>query len=137
MRIHTNTLTEADIRAMVPSTAYVGKLTTHGSRSHARAFDLNLGGSGRTGGQWGQTDGKAATWDEWGMFLAALYKADPNAKTPYYTSASHFHRVTGGRFFTLKPDAQHFQHRWEYASPRYFTCRGSKGHACAATLNRN
>ena len=141
MRIHTNLLTESDIRGLVPATAYVGKLSTHKSRKRSHAFELNLGGSGRTGGQWGQQDGKAATWDEWGMFLAALYEADPDAVTPYYEDADDFDFRTGGRFDDLTPEEQHTQHHWEHegvwGGATHFYCKGSKNYECSATMHRH
>lgn len=143
MRIHSDTLTAIQIHSLVPVTAYVGKLSRHGSRKRDHAFEVNLGGSGKTGGQWGQQNGKAATWDEWGMFLAALYEADPEAVTPYYTDADDFHHVTGDRFRTLTPDEQHKQHRWEYQvnlgdhGSSYHACKGSKNAPCTAEIHRS
>lgn len=136
MRIHSDILTEADIRAAVPSTAYIGKLTVHGSRKRAHGYEVNLGGSGKTGGQWGQTDGKAATWDEWGMFLAALYKIDPDITMAAYVDHADFDYATGSRFDTLTPAEQHYQHKWVYVGPYEFECKGSKNKPCTATLSR-
>lgn len=143
MRIHSDTLTAAMIHEAVPSSAYVGKISAHGSRSRAQAFEVNLGGSGRMGGQWGQTDGQAATWDEWGMFLAALFALDPEMTVPAaYPTREAFTWMTGGRFDTLTPQGQHKTHRWELqgtaATGSYYVhaCKGSKAHPCTAIARR-
>ena len=39
-------------------------------------------------------EGKAATWDEWGIFIAALFKFDPEAKIGWYKSYDHFIEFT-------------------------------------------
>lgn len=94
-----------------------------GSRSHARAFDVKLTGtSGRrpNSGRYGATDfgsdDHAATWDEWGMFLAALYAIDETIMVPrIYADAADFHFKTGNRFKTLEAADQCRNHRWEHA----------------------
>lgn len=60
----------------------------------------------------------AATWDEWGIVLARLFDADPDAFVPgAYESAEHFHWATGGRFANGGPAEMHDQHKWEYLGP--------------------
>jgi hypothetical protein len=129
MRIHTDSLTEKDI---YEATARAGSavrvvVTEHGSRSRARAFNVTLSGTSsrrrNTGNYgaagedsyWGPDRSHAATWDEWGMFLAELFRRDPNAVVPnIYESAEHFRWVTGARFDNLTPPYQHggAGHRW-------------------------
>ncbi len=77
MRIHSDTITTQNIAAAA-SYARVGieVLTEHGSRSRAKAFEVQLSGSSSyraQGGWW-----LAATWDEWGNFLHFLYGVDDN-----------------------------------------------------------
>jgi hypothetical protein len=118
MRIHTNLHRDSFQTAARTAGVDFERLTEHGSRSAARAFDVILTGHGVTGGQWGNsgTNGaapyKTATWDEWGIFLNAIFQADPGARTRDYDSAEDFHTVTGGRFETLTPAEQHLRHRW-------------------------
>lgn len=142
MRIHTDTLTAHDIvrsaaaRGMsdVRAERTIGvhaSLTMHRSLSRRHAFDVRLTGtsSRRPNGwdpQWWD-DVHAATWDEWGMFLATLFDLDPNAivgsvKHPIYAGREHFHAVTRGRFKMLTADQQHGRagHRWDSAN-RYTT----------------
>lgn len=95
----------------------------HGSRTHRRAFDILLGGSGgrNNTGQYGAGDYEGATWDEWGAFMGMVFAFDPNArlggtqKHPVYANAEDFHRKTGHRFTGLGvPEDTHSRHRWIY-----------------------
>lgn len=116
MRIHTSTLTEDDVR-QAAKIAGVGvyRLGRHGSRKRDHAFDVIIEGSGRTGTRYGQNhDMIAATWDEWGIFLAELFRRDDTVTVPpYYYDAEHFHWATADRFRDLTPDQQCVRHRWE------------------------
>lgn len=139
MRIHTSHLSDSDIiRAGRAAGVTFERLEARGSKSRIRAFDVLLAGSGVTGGQWGNSgkDGaapyKAATWDEWGIFLGALFAADPAAKCSYYHDAADFHWQTGGRFQELTPARQHIRHKWEYVQ----TLTGRTQHVCACTAVR-
>lgn len=129
MRIHTNTLTPADLTAAAERAGRAVTMTysQYGSRSHARAYDVTLRGSSSrrpnsgNGGRFRDDDPNAphehaATWDEWGMFLGELFRRDPGAVVPrVYESADHFRWATDGRFDALTPDRQHGRagHRWE------------------------
>lgn len=103
MRIHTDTLTTRDIyEAARIGHADVVVLTEHKSRSRDHAFTVKLEGDsrrrpngGRTGGD---GSGYAATWDQWGVFLAVLFDRDPEMVTPYYADAYTFHWQTDFRF---------------------------------------
>lgn len=119
MRIHTSLNTASLYRAADLANVTFGKsLAEHGSRTHVRAFEVQLSGNGITGGQWGNSgkDGaapyKAATWDEWGIFLGAVFRWDESAKATYYDDAADFHYQTGDRFLTLKVADQHLRHKW-------------------------
>jgi hypothetical protein len=111
-------------------------LSTHRSQTHGSAMEVQLeatekdrgrriGASGsygvtvpceldsrcgRTRGHYGVCDWSsevyAATYDEWGWLMAALYCVDPAAvwgsvKHPAYADADHFHEVTA---LTYNPD---------------------------------
>lgn len=130
MRIHTS-LTHWQMRqALQASGAPIDfeVLEQHASRTHDRAFEVMLSG---TGGRpaFRNSDFQAATWDEWGAFFGALYTADPkarcggSAKHPTYRDAEHYHFVTGERFrprFDVAgegnylPIDTHRLHRWTY-----------------------
>lgn len=120
MKIHTDIITARDMKDAIER---AGLTSSHlqyierGSRSRRRAFEFSLSGTSsrrKNSGQWGAGDDYAATWDEWGMFLAHLFAVDPGAHSRDYESADHYHWVTGGRFHDLTPDMQHGGggHRW-------------------------
>lgn len=141
MRIHTNIIDPADMyrAAEDAGDGVTVEFMEHGSRSRLRAFEFSLSGTSnrrRNSGNRGAGDEYAATWDEWGMFLAHLFALDPEARSGWYESADYFHWVTGGRFRDLTPAMQHggSGHRWGMAEPvvngRYYV-RECK---CGATM---
>ena len=86
MKIHSNTLTAQDIRAAVPDGCYLAGhyiddewATVHllGSRTRDHAFSVRLSGSSKSTMR--SLPDKSATWDEWGIFIAAIYERDPDA----------------------------------------------------------
>src|SRR5690606_42006219 len=85
MRIHTDKTNEvraAIWRATGALPGVYAEVSEHGSRSRAGALELRLtGNSGRyrNTGRWGADWEKSATWDEWGVVLAAVFAADPHA----------------------------------------------------------
>lgn len=94
-----------------------------GSRSRKGALILGLEGNGsrRNTGKYGASDEHAATWDEWGVVLAAVFATDPNAfagskSYPVYHDADHFHWATANRFLRgrILPIDTHPRHLWEY-----------------------
>lgn len=107
MRIHSDVLTRGDFgRALIDSGmaddgVYIGDLSAHGSRSRAYAFEVRLGAApgrdanGRArraaAGLPGQT---AATYDEWGYWIADLFRRDENAIVGPYKGAQHFDQLT-------------------------------------------
>jgi hypothetical protein len=145
MRIHTNATTE-QIWAAINSvpTVHAERLTEHRSNTHARAFELNLSGSGRHGGQYGNRDAKSAPWDDWGAVMAAIFEADQTTRMggsqrqPIYADVDDFDWQTGGRFIRGMPADAHIQHKWEWqgtavtGSYSVAHCKGSKGHPCSA-----
>src|SRR3712207_5740771 len=100
MRIHTDTVTELHIRAALRAatdasngvrSVDVTRLQRHGSRTHSHAWDVILTGSNPRR-QNGGPD-YAATYDEWGWFLAYLYGIDSELRTagwPGYNGADDF-----------------------------------------------
>lgn len=109
MRIHANNLTVADIHN---AAEHLGiRVSEHGSRKRNRAFEVALYGSSFRRTQDGS--GQAATWDEWGDFLAALFDADDSVTVPrIYESPDHFHWATGARY--MGEYESHSNHKWEY-----------------------
>lgn len=119
-------------------------LEAFGSRTHARAFEVRLEGTGGRSntGYYGAGDYDGATWDEWGAFFGALYDADPDArcggsaKNPAYANADDYHFQTADRFHgrlvsesaepssrdylrkTYLPADTHPRHRWTFDEAR-------------------
>lgn len=119
MRIHTNHLTTRDLVA-ASNMAGVDfhRLDRKGSRSRDHAFDVILEGTGRTGNRWGNSRERyrAATWDEWGVFLGELFRRDAGMTVPgVYDDHDHFRWATGRRYDDLRIEDQHINHKWEYA----------------------
>lgn len=113
MKIHTK-LTSRDVHraAMRLDGVTTYELEVHGSRTHARRLDVRLEGTGERHTRWangnphGRADWKAATRDDWGHFLAALYDADPSMRCvdTGYTSRTSFHVATKGRYNPNSPN---------------------------------
>lgn len=64
-------------------------------RTHEHGFEFFLTGSSKyaaahQSAQGGYEREKAATWDEWGLVIEALYDVDPDAVIGYYTSRADF-----------------------------------------------
>lgn len=109
MRIHSDVLTSGAIyNATDAATRATGgnpavravrptKLELHGSRKRQRAFEVLLTGS-NSRGQNGDPRTPAATYDEWGWFLAHLFTVDPEMTCTYYASAEDFHAKTDGKY---------------------------------------
>ena len=119
MRIHSNALDINDIYQATNGLPGVHvEVMPKGSRSHATAFEVRLTGNSTRRTMDGRD--QAATWDEWGVFIAGVYEVDPAAvfgsvKTPNYRDSNHFHAVTRYRFDANElPSDTHQQHRWEY-----------------------
>lgn len=123
MRIHTDTLTIGQVRDALPTGVTATVLTRHGSHSRNHAFEVRLSGSS-THWQWDKVH-KAATWDEWGTFLADVFAADKHAIAGTYDGLKHFDRVTCYRFDgggTL-PEDTHPQHKWVSGGAGYVHCQ--------------
>jgi hypothetical protein len=126
MRMHTNTLTLEDFHRAMTAEKEAGRIAHHvsfkelsqrGSRSHERAFEVQLtaayrdrgrraGNSGSYGAMQPEYDGYAATFDEWGWLLAALYRIDPDlvvgsVKQPIYRNVDNFDERTA---WTYNPE---------------------------------
>lgn len=116
MRIHSDTLTEQQIRDALNAERESGRiakhvgfkrLTQHRSRTHATSFEVQLEGAvadrGRrlgNSGSYGAGQDYAATYDEWGWLLAALYKIDRfmvvgSVNHPVYGGSHNFREATG------------------------------------------
>ena len=100
MRIHTR-LTATDLTAALPFDVFA-HITPKGSRKRERAFEVTLyvlekdelhRRFGNSDG-YGASNEVAATWDEWGVWMAALYALDPHAVIGWYETQEDFLRIT-------------------------------------------
>lgn len=119
MKVYSDTLTDADLDAATtaasshnpaPSgdyqfTGIVGfetcrKMTRPQIRK--RGWDVRLYRIGSTRhfntGQWGAGDDGAASYDDYGWFIAELFARDPQARIAEYDGAANFHTVTNDAF---------------------------------------
>lgn len=123
MRIHT-ALNEDEMKALLDASG--ASITFHRlrhfrSKDHEYGWDVVLAGSGSRGAGYADGTYRAATWDEHGAFLGALFRQDVNARVggvaaPVYDDARDFHWQTTGRFMLyhdkhMPPDA-HPRHVW-------------------------
>lgn len=115
MKIHTNTLTARTIFAAVPLRCYLAFFTDKdgnstdieqsGSRSHDRGYTVRLSGSSPY--NMAKLSDKSATWDEWGNFIAELFRLDIHAKIGHYDSLDAFIEFTTAerdRISEYRPD---------------------------------
>jgi len=144
MRLHSDILTRTDIREATRAFGMTGvrvEITDHGSRARERAFEVHLTGTSprrpNSGSATGPNqDDYAATWDEWGMFFAALFEVDPNMIAgspgqPAYANANAFHAATEWRFTGLTASQQHRSHKWVPLGDHVFEC------ACGAVQDQS
>jgi choline dehydrogenase-like flavoprotein len=115
MRIHSDTLDGLELRkAANLAGVNFTRLSLHGSRKREAAFDVILTGDSPRRQNGGED--MAATWDQWGIFLGALFATDADMVTPYYANAEHFHWVTGDRFKNFDRAEDHVKgHKWRFA----------------------
>lgn len=148
MRIHSDTLSPEDIYAAARTAGCtVESLSQHGSTARGRAFDLILAGHGKRGGQYGGLDHRAGSWDDYGIFLAALYRSDAfmlvgSPGRPVYEGRSDFDDATAYRYQHLTPDQAHHAHKRDHSADAYITmsgrrllpCKGSQSKPCSALI---
>ena len=123
MRIHSDTL---DMSALMHAAETARVLMTtndrHGSKKRDHAYEVKLSGDS----PFRQNGGSdfAATWDQWGIFLNALWEADPDMTCGGYKDRKTFDYATGGRFRHLTFENSHRRHRWQptYAYEAYCEC---------------
>jgi hypothetical protein len=99
MKIHSDIITSRDIRDAVPGTCFLAPfwhdgdhtvIAVEGSRSHGIGYLVRLSGSSPYAMQHTMHNDKAATWDEWGNFIMALFAIDPRAKCGQYDGLQDF-----------------------------------------------
>jgi hypothetical protein len=121
MKLHSDYLKENDVFMALRNTRDSGlmqdtigftQFAFEGSRSHRVGYLIQLGtydqimedgkkrhykNSGYSGAD-SDSSLWAATYDEWGWFISAIFTLDPDAKFGYYKNAKHFHEMTKSKF---------------------------------------
>ena len=141
MRIHSDNLNSQDFHNAIHASGMTGVhmdvFFSTGSRRREVGYEVKLVGTSNRPPMGGSMhDEKAATWDEWGMFLAALFDADPDmlagpSGRPAYDGKGNFHEATGHRYLTLTAADQHRNHKWLNDGKGGTYCT-----KCPATINR-
>jgi hypothetical protein len=107
MRIHSDTLSTRDLfHALDEVATHTGsavdllKAEKYSSRKRARALEVQLSSDGRLTHCRTMSDRNAyaATWDQWGWFIAHLYSVDRDAIVGPYADFQDFHRQTSYKF---------------------------------------
>lgn len=119
MRLHvSNEVTKAKVRkAAERAGAWFAVLSEHGSRKADHAFEVKLLGTSNrrpNGGSYGASNDYAATWDQWGVFLSALFEIDPNMSSYAYRDAHDFDEKTDYRFEVGWPTDAHGDHTFRF-----------------------
>lgn len=116
MKIYSDTLTSADLDAAVRAASeharsappFAGSIgferyrALQRPRIRSRGWDLLLYRTGSrmhfNTGNHGAGEEGAASWGDYGWFLAALFERDPGMHAAYYRDRGHFHEATRGKF---------------------------------------
>lgn len=118
MKLHSNTLDTFDISralqagknaGLIADDIYFTQFNPAGSRKRARGFEIQLGthdkSSGPTNSRYYKNSGNsgadsvwAATYDEWGWFIAYLFASDPEAIFGPYLGLDSFNQQTKNKF---------------------------------------
>lgn len=128
MKIHSDKITLLDLYAAAEVARVEMEYTRHGSRCRALSFDVRLTGeSRRRPNRTLYSDEYAATWDQWGVFLAVLFDTDPDMlcgsseKYAAYKDRTDFQVKTNGRFTKIGggwtdywPADAHGDHRFKF-----------------------
>lgn len=136
MRLHT-CLSRADVFACQTTPDVYLDAMEYGSRSHNHAFEVSLTGYGarhtraKNTGTRGAGDDyeRAATWSDWGRFLAGVFERDPSAKcADAYANSGDFDAKTHCLFApgaAVTPAGLARQVRHELATVDYATKAGT------------
>ena len=131
MKIHSDVITSQNISEATRAAGMRGvyeEHTTHGSRQRARSFNVKLTGNSTRRQNPGTSADRdvdfAATWDEWGMFIQALFVIDPEAIIGQYKDYDAFQLHTADRFENLTAPYSHGGggHHWISKAPYVQEC---------------
>lgn len=117
MHIHSDLLSATDIySAAMMSDAATEQMDEKGSRSRARKFVVLLSGNSTRNAM--KNTFKAATFDQWGIFLGILFEKDENMIAGNYKNKEDFDRKTFLRYDDsadrMTMDKYH-NHKWTFS----------------------
>jgi len=131
MKIWSDTLNQSDLAkaarlANVDIISDISPFNVHKARKRAYRFEIVLSGDSpfRNGHD---SSYPAATWDQWGIFLNALFEIDPDISTQYYANREAFNAITDDRFIALTYEQSHRRHNWRYmpiGRVLHYSCNG-------------
>lgn len=112
MHIHSSVLAAVDFASAAHAVSedapdiYVDSCSVHGSRKRTHGFKVALRGYGArhtrrpNSGRYGATSDNsfAATYDDWGYWLAELYRRDDGMLAAHYGGAEDFHKQTENKY---------------------------------------
>lgn len=140
MRIYTNIANRNVLYVLARDLGiYVDIKAETNSRKRAKCYNVLLSSdagtgrrranSGRYGGATkGATGDYAATWDEWGTFLARIFDLDPTAICGQYDGADDFAWQTGDSYGDGTDIVRRcVVHRWHMTVPREQACINNCG----------
>lgn len=137
MRIHTNSAVTYSVihEAAKAANATLESSDIKGSRSHDQAWEIALTGESRRRPNFGKnSDSYAATWDQWGVFLAAIFAVDSEAKCWAYENRDDFDWKTGDRFDGNSfPADYHGDHKFDFVGILVTNVSLQRCRKCSAT----
>lgn len=113
MKIYSDTLVTADFDPAVPGKEFYFEHLRPLEKVllRERGWEVLIGRAGSkrsfNSGQYGAEGQGAASWDEWGTFLATLYEKDPEMRAGPYKSRAHFHESTNRQYVPWSPPVRH------------------------------
>jgi hypothetical protein len=102
----TDALRDVKSQGLVSLAVRFDQLETAGSRTHRFCHRVHIAVTERdavhrrysNSGTCGASGRWSATWEDWGWFIAEIFRCDPGARAGRYDSADHFRELTGNLF---------------------------------------
>lgn len=107
MKIYSDTITRSSemtsALATVPGLHFARVTGISRPRVRKHGWDIQLGREGsrrqfNSGSHGASGETGAASWDDYGNFLAALFELDPHIRAGYYDGRTNFHQRTRFRY---------------------------------------
>lgn len=109
MKVYSDVLTPAMLAdALPPDVTFASMRTIQRPRVRARGWEIHLEGLGArhtrrvNSGEYGAGYHAAATYDDHGWWMAALFAIDPDARISWWYGANAFHAGTEYKYASLE-----------------------------------